>query len=267
MLAPTFQTYVYAEPIDLVEETLEQELAEENLALVDSELTIEDSEEVYTFTIETETGETVDLKLDIDDSSVSAEAISSISGEVETYAFSIPEDTELIGEDLSSEDFEDITIENETTGEIYEYEDIEGELSLSLAIPYAIPIAWSALVALSKAGLVIIAAGATYIAASHAISKIVNNKNRKNHYLATLRGGTLYIGKGVSETQAAAQLRSGKSTWSISRNQAKIIASRLAKGNPINEVDRNPNGTPKRGYYWHWHSSTRQPKGHHAFYC
>ena len=47
----------------------------------------------------------------------------------------------------------------------------------------------------SKAGLVIIAAGATYIAASHAISKIVNNKNRKNHYLATLRGGTLYIGK------------------------------------------------------------------------
>ena len=115
------------------------------MALVDSELTIEDSEEVYTFTIETETGETVDLKLDIDDSSVSAGAISSISGEVETYAFSIPEDTELIGEDLSSEDFEDITIENETTGEIYEYEDIEGELSLALAIPYAIPIAWSAI--------------------------------------------------------------------------------------------------------------------------
>ena len=53
----------------------------------------------------------------------------------------------------------------------------------------------------------------------------------------------------------------------------RTAAARLIKPeieqlrNSINEVDRNPNGTPKRGYYWHWHSSTRQPKGHHAFYC
>lgn len=241
------------------------DLTKENLSLVKSELTIENSEEVYTFTIETETGESVDLKLNMDDSSVYAEDVSDISGEVETYSLSIPEDTEIDRENISSDDFEEISIENETTGEIYEYEDIEGELS-GLAIPYAIPITWSALVALYKAGLAIIAAGATYIVASHAVSKISNNKNRKNHYLAMLRGGTLYIGKGVSESQAVTQLRSGRSTWSISRNQAKIIASKLAKGNAINEVDRNPNGTPKRGYYWHWHSSTRKPKGHHAFY-
>ncbi|MGH2083523.1 hypothetical protein, partial [Aerococcus urinaeequi] len=180
------------------------------MTLVNSELTIENSEEVYTFTIETETGESVNLKLNLDDSSVYAEDVSDISGEVETYSLSIPEDTEIDRENISSDDFEEISIENETTGEIYEYEDIEGELS-GLAIPYAIPITWSALVALYKAGLAIIAAGATYIVASHAVSKISNNKNRKNHYLAMLRGGTLYIGKGISESQAVTQLRSGRS--------------------------------------------------------
>ena len=271
ILIPTLRTYVYAQELTnstevvLVEE-FEQELAEENLTLIDSGVAIENSEEVYTFTIATETGEVVDLKLDINASTVVAEAESSDTGEIETYIFSLPEDVELTGEDISPEEFEDITIENETTGEIYEYEDIEGELSFALSIPYAIPIAWSALVSLYKVGLAIIVAGATYIAATHAISKINNNKNRKNHYLATLRNGTLYISKGVSEAQAVAQLRSGKSTWSTSRNQAKIIASKLAKGLPINEITRNSNGTPKKGYYWHWHSSTRQPKGHHAFY-
>lgn len=266
MLAPSFQANIYAETLD-PEGEFSEELAEENLELINTDLAVNESgEDSYIFTIETETGEIIDLNLNLDNNDIIAESLSDITGEIETYNISIPEDMEITEEDNSIEELEDISIENETTGEIYEYEDLEGEFSTALAIPYAIPIIWSALVSLYKAGLVIIAAGATYIAASHAISKIKNNKNKKNHYSATLSKGTLYIGKGVSDSVATALLKAGKSTWSISSNQAKKIASKLAKGNPINEVDKDTKGKPKKGYYWHWHSSTRKPKGHHAFY-
>lgn len=72
----------------------------------------------------------------------------------------------------------------------------------------------------------------------------------------------MFIGPGVTEAAATNALKAGRSTWSISSNQAKKVASKLAKGKPINEVDKNA----KTGYYWHWRSSNRKPKGHHAFY-
>ncbi|AGY83050.1 hypothetical protein [Carnobacterium inhibens] len=266
LLAPTLQTHAYAETVS-PEEAFSEELAEENLELVDSELAIDESgEELYILTVETETGDSIDLKLNMDSNDITVEALSDVTGEIENYSISLPEDAEITGEDTYTEELEDITVENEITGDVYEYEDLEGEFSGALAIPSAIPIVWSALVSLYNSGLAIVAAGATFIVAGHAISKIMNNKNKKNHYLATIVKGKLYIGKGVSDSAAVTQLRSGKSTWSISSNQAKNIASKLAKGSPIKEVDKDTKGNPKKGYYWHWHSSTRNPKGHHAFY-
>ncbi|MED3888791.1 hypothetical protein P4601_02365 [Peribacillus frigoritolerans] len=82
---------------------------------------------------------------------------------------------------------------------------------------------------------------------------------------ASVKKGGVYIGKGLSKSQAVARIKSKNDTWSTSSNQAKGVASSANKnGKPINEVDKL-NGKPKKGYYWHWHPYKRVPKAH-AFY-
>ncbi|AWI35443.1 hypothetical protein BA81_14831 [Bacillus safensis FO-36b] len=57
---------------------------------------------------------------------------------------------------------------------------------------------------------------------------------------AVIRGG-VYIGKGISKSQAIARMKSRKDTWSTSRSQSRgvaVVAAANPKGDPINEVDK-----------------------------
>lgn len=240
-------------------EQTEIELAEEGLELEDTTLDI--VEEKYTIEVSDENGNVSNMEIEMGANKI----VSEVEAEegTENYDIVFPEDANIDSENLAEE--LDFSIINTDSNEVFESQDLEGELSFAIAIPIGIPLVWGSLVALFKAGLTVIAWGMTFIAAGSVISKIRNNK--KNHYLAVVNKKGLFIGTGVTEAAATNALRAGRSTWSISSNQAKKIASKLAKGKPINEVDKNAKtGSPKTGYYWHWHSSNRKPKGHHAFY-
>ncbi|ARD54970.1 hypothetical protein VSS76_03705 [Bacillus safensis] len=81
----------------------------------------------------------------------------------------------------------------------------------------------------------IVVAGAGYVIATEANK----HRNKKyNHYEAVIRGG-VYIGKGISKSQAIARMKSRKDTWSTSRSQSRgVAAAANPKGDPINEVDK-----------------------------
>lgn len=260
-ITQVFATESLNEGIEHTEIELAEELAEEGLELEDTTLDI--VEEKYTIEVSDENGNVSNMEIEMGANKIVSEVV---TGEgTENYDIVFPEDANIDSENLDEE--LDFSIIDTDTEEVFESEDLEGELSWAIAIPIGIPLVWGALVSLFKAGLTVIAWGMTFIAAGSVISKIRNNKKKKNHYLAVVNKKGLFIGPGVTEAAAINTLRAGRSTWSISSNQAKKIASKLAKGKPINEVDKNAKtGSPKTGYYWHWHSSNRKPKGHHAFY-
>ncbi|EDH3593776.1 hypothetical protein GCV60_10560 [Listeria monocytogenes] len=257
---PIVQAETLESELAIQEEQITEALEEENLELVESEFNPE--KETYEIQAENENGELVTLELELGATEIAAE-VESVDGELENYHISFDENAYI---DESSVDEEPLEIEiiELSTGEVFEAEELEGELS-AVAIPLGIPIVWSALLALIKACLVVIASGMTFIAAKSVATSILKNKKKKNHYYARIKGGVLYIGPGATEAQALAWLRKGQSTWSTSKNLAKTIVGKIAKGTPINEIDKQ-NGKPKKGYYWHYHSANRKPKGHHAFY-
>lgn len=116
------------------------------------------------------------------------------------------------------------------------------------------------LTALFHTGAMIIVGGSAYVIAT----QVKKNKNY-THFAATVQSGGVYIGKGLSKSEAVARIKTSKDTWSTSSNQAKgFAASANPNGKPINEVDTY-NGKPKKGYYYHWHPYKRTPKAH-AFY-
>jgi len=242
------------------EEVYQELLAEENLELTTFEF--DASEEMIIITVLNEIGDEVTLNLSLDDDNVFAEYVSFEETE-EFYKIEILNEGVVDSETAFEGELLMIT-EDLETGEVYDSSEFEGSYSATASVPEGIDLSNEALKLLLMAGLVILSGGLTFIDGSKAIPKITNNKNKKNHYYAHVVG-KVYIGKGCTETQAVSRLNSGKSTWSISSNQAKTLVSKMAKGTPINEVDKI-NGKPKPGYYWHWHSATRLPKGHHAFY-
>lgn len=92
-------------------------------------------------------------------------------------------------ENVITEEAEDLElmIEDMETGEVYDTDDIEGQFSsmnaalpVALAIPWGIPIVWSALVSLFKVGAAIIAAGATYVVGTrqyHVLKRVKTLRN------------------------------------------------------------------------------------------
>ncbi len=152
---------------------------------------------------------------------------------------------------------------DQETGELHTYDSTKVTASIVPAIPIGIAISASLFSALAHTSAVIIVGGAAYLVATEAIPKVNKNKKKKqyNHFRATLSGGKLYIGKGLSRSNAIKRAKKSKDVWSVSKAQAKAVAQGANKnGKPIHEIDKN-----KKGKYYHWHPYKRTPKMH-SFY-
>lgn len=127
------------------------------------------------------------------------------------------------------------------TGETYDLDSTEGQASFVFLIPVGIVMTEAALTALYATGAMIIVGGAAYVGANKA------KKSKKyNHFKATVKGGSVYIGAGLSRSKAVAWFKKGKDLYSVSSNQAKAVAAATNNsGKPYNEVDRK-NGKPKK---------------------
>lgn len=256
------------EESEQIDREIESLLAEENITLEGIEFTEEGisinvSQEDWignetTVELEIETGsEEIEIYIESDN----------FFQEDETLFFEFDETVSTI--ESSSDDITG-TLFDENGKELYDVNLEDGTTSASVAIPAYIgwKLAAAAIVTLLATRGMIVVSKASYLIASKVITKIRNNKNRKCHYRATLDGGKLYIGDGVSRSTAASWMRSGKSVWSISANQAKLAAKQI-NGNVLSqsEVDTNKDtGKPLKGYYRHYYSKNRIPKGHHSFY-
>lgn len=152
------------------------------------------------------------------------------------------------------------TFEDSETGEVFKYDSEEGVASIAFLIPIGIVMSPALLTALFHTGAMIIVGGAAYVVATQA-----KKSDKYSHFSSVVKGGSVYIGKGLSKSKAISRIKKGKDTWSVSKSQAKKVAAGAnTNGSPINEVDQY-NGKPKKGYYYHWHPYKRTPKAH-AFY-
>lgn len=108
----------------------------------------------------------------------------------------------------------------------------------------------------------IVVEGQRMVAAAKSIASIMKSPKRKyNHYRAVLKDYKLYIGSGLSRTNAIKRAKSKKDVWSVSKNQAKEVARGANKnGLPIHEIDKK-----SKGKYFHYHPYKRTPKMH-SFY-
>lgn len=108
----------------------------------------------------------------------------------------------------------------------------------------------------------IVVEGQRMVAAAKSIASIMKSPKRKyNHYRAVLKDYKLYLGSGLSRTNAIKRAKSKKDVWSVSKNQAKEVARGANKnGLPIHEIDQN-----RKGKYFHYHPYKRTPKMH-SFY-
>lgn len=254
----TSEFYEYSENID---KEISDALEEEGLNF--SSLTLEENK--IMIDIMDEQGNMSELVFELGSNQVES-IFEKDNGDKEKYIMEFPQEEKIDAESIM-EDGLDISIEEESTGEIFEGTELQGELSAAVpAIPIGIPIAWNALMAMLKIGFVIIVAGLTYVFGQTAILSITNNRNNKYaHYRAVTNNNQLYIGDGISEKVAVSWLKQAQSTWSTTKNGARVLAQKMGGGNPINEIDRQ-NGKAKLGHYWHYHSGNRKPAGHHAFY-
>ncbi|MED4128156.1 hypothetical protein [Shouchella miscanthi] len=236
-------------------EDLNSELEKENLELINFDL-VETQLELDLITDEDEHDASIQSNLHLDFNNVQGalEVNSVLEGESVTSSYTL--DIVTVTEDLI-----EFSMTDQLTGEVFNYSSNELYPSAIVAVPIGAWITAAALKALAASAILIIA-GLTYVLATHAISKIQNQKNRKyNHYRATLTNKKLYIGDGISRSGAISRGKSGRDVWSVSKNQAKEVAKGVNRnGQPIHEIDKD-----RKGKYYHWHPYKRSPKMH-SFY-
>lgn len=112
---------------------------------------------------------------------------------------------------------------------------------------------------LIAASLTIVIAGVTYVVLSTVSNELHNNKQR-NHFMAAIRNGKLYVADGLTHSQAVARLKGKQDVWSVSSAHARGIANPGAIG-PENHYK---NGSSNDLFYWHYHLAGRI--GGHSFY-
>lgn len=243
-----------------LKESLEEELENENVKI--EEVDFSSSEDLVI----------IDAKSDVDESHIDEFGQLQARFEIEPGSdnfsvFVVEEIDEVTYEkeyqiqlsELSDESMTGKAVDVES-GEIFNLDSSEGTASLAFVIPAGITMTKAVLSALYTTGAMIIAGGAAYVVATKA------KKSKKyNHFKAIRKNGSVYVGGGLSRSKAISRMKSKKDVYSISKNQAKLVAAGANKnGQPIHEVDRK-NGKPKKGYYYHWHPYKRTPKAH-SFY-
>lgn len=243
-----------------VEEKFIELLREENVNV--KEITFDDQIETEV-ELENVDGELASLKLSIEPGAESFPVtVTEFDGEVTNYEvkFEAEAESNLLDGNAADEDYELLYL-NEDQEEVFESDPQEAEASiLPIAIPIGLAITPAVMNALVQAGGIIIVSGVAHVIET----KAKKNKNY-SYFQATLSGGGLYVGKGISKGDAVTRLKRGKDIWATTKSNAKTAASGAnLSGQPIHEVDKY-DGAPKKGRYYHYHPFNRTPKCH-AFY-
>ncbi|CUB14937.1 SAR2788 family putative toxin [Bacillus sp. FSL L8-0215] len=243
---------------EVVSEMLEDSLSEENISVDNFE--ISNDELVLDTSMNDAEGNKVEATLNVEPG---ADSFNLTTREFNEVGEEISKEYEIKINQFKDDEFE-ATFEDVETEEIFTYNSEEGTASFAFLIPVGIAITPAVMTALFHTGAVIVVAGAGYVIATEANKHRSKSKKKYNHYEAVIRGG-VYVGKGLSKSQAIARMKSKKDIWSISSSQAEVVAAGAnTKGKPFKEVDRYK-GKPKKGYYYHWHPYKRTPKAH-SFY-
>ncbi|ODG91495.1 hypothetical protein BED47_07525 [Gottfriedia luciferensis] len=242
--------------INTIQENLQQTLKDENIIVEDLDIT--SSNLSLSTSLKDATGDVNKVEVEIVPGksyiTVNSEEVTEL-GKKESKKYKI----DLAHMQLNENSFKGIFTDVDTKQK-FSYDTELGTASLIFLIPIGIVMTPAILTALFHTGAMIIVGGAAYVIATQA------KKDKKySHFSATVKSGGVYIGKGLSKSEAVTRLKSNKDTWSISKNQAKgVAASANPTGQPLHEVDKL-NGKPKKGYYYHYHPAMRTPKSH-AFY-
>lgn len=238
---------------EVIIKQLEETLSDENISVDKLEFSNENI--LLESSVQSANGKNVQVVLNVVPGS---DHLDLITYEFDDSGEEIKKEYEVKVDQFEGNEFE-ATFEDIDTGEIFNYDSEEGVASLAFLIPIGIAMSPAILTALFHTGAMIIVGGAAYVVSTQA-----KRSDKYSHFAAILQG-SVYIGKGLSKSEAITRLKSGKDTWSVSKNQAKTVAAGAnPNGLPINEVDQY-NGKPKKGYYYHWHPYKRTPKVH-AFY-
>ncbi|AIF68106.1 hypothetical protein GZ22_16665 [Terribacillus saccharophilus] len=241
-------------PIDetKLEDALNEELADQNISVNEVDFSNEDD----IVTIETETTDeeigSVQARFEIEPGADNFSVFITEGNVEKEYNVELTE----LSSDVVEGDFTDVE-----TGETYDLDSTEGQASFVFLIPVGIVMTEAALTALYATGAMIIVSGAAYVVANKA------KKSKKyNHFKATVKGGSVYIGAGMSRSKAVSWFKSKHDVYSVSKNQAKEVAAAANRsGKPYHEVDQRY-GKNRKGHYWHWHAYKKKPTDKHSFY-
>lgn len=270
LLISQFSTqYSYAEAnteLDLfteqaIEEKFVELLKEENVTVKEINFDEQVTTEVE---LENVDGDLASLKLSIEPGAESFPVtVTEFNGDVIDYEvhFSVEENYGLLENDEMSEEEYELLYMDEDGEVVFESDSEEAQASfLPLAVPIGLALTPAVMNALAQAGGIIIVSGV-----AHVIETKVKKHRNYSYFQATLSGGGLYVGKGISKGDAVTRLKRGNDIWATTKSNAKSAASGAnLSGKPIHEVDKY-DGAPKKGRYYHYHPFNRTPKCH-AFY-
>ncbi|OLP65717.1 hypothetical protein BACPU_13350 [Bacillus pumilus] len=248
---------------EVVSKMLEDSLSEENISVDNFE--VSSDELVLDTSINDAEGNKVETTLSIEPG---ADIFNLTTREFNEVGEEISKEYEIKINQFKDDEFE-ATFEDVETEEVFTYNSEEGTASIAFLIPVAIGISPAVMTALFHTGAVLIVAGTGYVIATEFNKQRAKSKSKSkkqyNHFDAEIRNSGVYVGKGLSKSQAIARMKSKKDVYSISSSQAEVVAAGAnTKGKPFKEVDKYKN-KPKKGYYYHWHPYKRTPKAH-SFY-
>lgn len=202
-----------------------------------------------------------DLTIDPDTARGTYTVTDTIDGQAVTTPFAVAIET-------STPERSVFTLTNPATGQTYRHDSAVSHESIAFVIPIAF-----AAVSLSTAlyylaiGAAIVIAGVLALEAAKAVSKIIEDNNRRSsskkrdYYVAVRSGAKVFLSPaGLTKAQALARGRTGGDVWALSRDLAKGLAK-----------DLNPSGVPVgpekhgSGYLWHFHPYRHAPEMHSFF--
>jgi hypothetical protein len=202
-----------------------------------------------------------DLTIDPDTARGTYTVTDKVDGQVVTSSFTVAIET-------STPERSVFTLTNPATGETHRHDSAVAHKSIAFVIPIAF-----AAISLTTAlyyiaiGAAIVIAGALALEAAKAVSKIVEENNRRSssnkrdYYLAVRSGSNVYLAPaGLTKAKALARGRTGGDVWALSRALAKSLAKDLnPSGRPVGEEKHGA------GYLWHFHPFNHAPNMH-SFY-
>lgn len=153
------------------------------------------------------------------------------------------------------------TLTDLVTGQNETYSSLDG-MGAAVPLIVGVPIGLAALEALFKALLLVVIAGLSYLVAAEVIAVLKKSGSSYQHFTAIRHGGKLYLGNGISYTNAISRVRVGQDIWSRTTSGAKTVCtSARANGKqPIGpEIDTNG-----AGRFQHYHPNPRT--GAHCFF-